>query len=144
MPVETSVARRPAEPLSAAPRRRRGLLLAGAAAVVVAALVVVSGVASRRHAVTQTQAWTRAEAVPAVSLVSPAADAGPRSLTLPGQLQAFYNASIYSRVSGYVKAWYDDIGAHVAKGQLLAVIDTPRPTSRSSRPAPTSPPPRPT
>ena len=129
MPVETPAA--PVQPQrlpelhSTPPRRRRGLLIAGGAAALVAAVVVVSGVANRRHAVVQTQTWTRSEAVPAVSVVTPTANAGPRSLTLPGQLQAFYNAPIYSRVSGYVKAWYDDIGAHVRKGQLLAVIDTP-------------------
>ena len=32
---------------------------------------------------------------------------------------------IYARVSGYVKRWYFDYGAHVKKGQVLAVIDTP-------------------
>ena len=32
---------------------------------------------------------------------------------------------LYSRVPGYVHAWYKDIGAHVKKGDLLATIDTP-------------------
>ena len=122
MPVETPTAH---ELRAASPRPRRGLLIAAAVAAVAAVVVVVSGVASRRHAVAETQTWTRAEATPAVSVVSPTVNTGARSLTLPGQLQAFYNAPIYSRVSGYVRAWYDDIGAHVAKGQLLAVIDTP-------------------
>jgi RND family efflux transporter MFP subunit len=34
-------------------------------------------------------------------------------------------APIYARTTGYVKAWYHDIGAHVRKGDLLAVIETP-------------------
>ncbi len=107
------------------PPRRRGLLIAGVVALVLAAVVVVSGVASRSRKVSQTQSWTTAQSVPAVGVVSPTQQTGDRSLTLPGQLQAFYNAPIYSRVSGYVQAWYDDIGAHVRRGQLLAVIDTP-------------------
>jgi RND family efflux transporter MFP subunit len=34
-------------------------------------------------------------------------------------------APIYARTTGYVKAWYYDIGSHVKKGDLLAVIETP-------------------
>jgi RND family efflux transporter MFP subunit len=40
-------------------------------------------------------------------------------------MQAFSLAPIYARTTGYVKAWYHDIGTHVAKGELLAVIETP-------------------
>ncbi len=109
----------------APPPRGRGLLIASGVAIVIALVVVVSGIASRRHATSQTTSWTTAQAIPTVSLVSPEANTGARSLVLPGTLQAFYNAPIYSRVSGYVKAWYFDIGAHVKTGQLLALIDTP-------------------
>jgi multidrug efflux pump subunit AcrA (membrane-fusion protein) len=28
-------------------------------------------------------------------------------------------------INGYLKAWYDDLGASVKQGQLLAIIDTP-------------------
>ena len=41
----------------------------------------------------------------------------------PNWTQAFTNAPIYARTSGYLKRWYFDIGAHVKKGQLLAEID---------------------
>ena len=44
---------------------------------------------------------------------------------LPGDVQAFYNAPIHARVSGYLKRWYADIGAQVKAGQVLADIDTP-------------------
>ena len=46
-------------------------------------------------------------------------------MTFPGTLEAYYDANIYSRVPGYVHAWYKDIGAHVKKGEVLATIDTP-------------------
>ena len=104
---------------------RRGLTIAGVAAVVLAAVVVVSGVLSRSHHTAQTRTWTDAQAAPEVSVVEPTARGAARLLVLPGQLQAWYNAPIYSRVSGYVRAWYQDIGAKVKRGQLLAVIDTP-------------------
>ncbi len=44
---------------------------------------------------------------------------------LPGTTQAFTDAPIFARTSGYVKRWYFDIGAHVTQGQLLAEIETP-------------------
>ncbi len=46
-------------------------------------------------------------------------------LTLPGNVNAFQQTQIHSRVNGYVKKWLVDIGTHVKAGQLLATIDTP-------------------
>jgi RND family efflux transporter MFP subunit len=50
-------------------------------------------------------------------------DAG--SLTLPGDTAAWYESTIYARVSGYVAHWNVNIGDHVTAGQLMASIDTP-------------------
>ncbi len=44
---------------------------------------------------------------------------------LPGDIEAFDTAPIYARASGYVSAWYKDIGAKVKKGEKLADIETP-------------------
>lgn len=44
---------------------------------------------------------------------------------LPGTVRAYTEAPIYARTSGYLKAWYADIGTPVHKGQLLAEIETP-------------------
>ena len=57
--------------------------------------------------------------------IAPQTGGKSQSLILPGALQAYYDAQLYSRVPGYVHAWYKDIGAHVKKGDLLATIDTP-------------------
>jgi RND family efflux transporter MFP subunit len=46
-------------------------------------------------------------------------------LTVPGTVQAFSESPIYARTNGYLRAWNADIGAHVRKGQLLAVIEAP-------------------
>ena len=123
--MRTEAAMPPQPVTSAAPRRSRGLLIAGVVALVIALVVVVTGIASRRRQTSSTQTYTSAQSIPTVSVVSPTANTAARALSLPGNLQAFYNAPIYSRVSGYVRAWYYDIGAHVKSGQLLAVIDTP-------------------
>jgi RND family efflux transporter MFP subunit len=46
-------------------------------------------------------------------------------LPLPGTVEAFQQASIYARTSGYVKRWLVDIGDLVREGDLLAELDTP-------------------
>jgi RND family efflux transporter MFP subunit len=46
-------------------------------------------------------------------------------VVLPGNIEAFITAPIYSRTNGYLKHWYVDIGGQVRKGQLLAEIETP-------------------
>jgi multidrug efflux pump subunit AcrA (membrane-fusion protein) len=48
-----------------------------------------------------------------------------RSTEQPGQIEAYEETTIYARVSGYVQKWNVDIGAKVAKGQVLAVISVP-------------------
>lgn len=104
---------------------RRTLMTAGVVAVVIALLVVVIGIASRVAQAHQTKTWTNTQAIPVVSLVSAEPETAPQDLVLPGTLNAFYNAPIYARVPGYLKAWYHDIGARVKGGELLATIDTP-------------------
>jgi RND family efflux transporter MFP subunit len=48
-----------------------------------------------------------------------------QDLVLPGETAAWYESMIYARVNGYVSRWLVDIGDHVQKGQVLAVIETP-------------------
>lgn len=103
------------------PHGRRMVLIAVGAALILA----LWGVVSRLHT---RGALAREAAEAAISTVmTTRATAGPASdqLVLPGNVQAFYEAPIYARTSGYLKAWYTDIGATVKKGQLLAQIETP-------------------
>ena len=51
--------------------------------------------------------------------------ARPRHSHFPGRLEAYTQAQIYARVTGYVKEWKADIGTPVKTGQLLAEIDAP-------------------
>ena len=64
-------------------------------------------------------------AVPNVIVETPKRSSASSEIVLPGNMQAFIDAPIYARTNGYLQAWYYDIGAHVKKGQLLAIIDTP-------------------
>ncbi|HEX4270493.1 MAG TPA: efflux RND transporter periplasmic adaptor subunit [Rhizomicrobium sp.] len=100
---------------------RRAAIVAGC--VLVAILAV--GFYVRHVEANDLKAWTGEVQMPTVALVSPSISGKGQSLVLPGTLQAFYDARLYSRVPGYVKFWYKDIGARVKKGDLLAIIDTP-------------------
>jgi len=66
-----------------------------------------------------------AGSLPAVDVVVVRNAARAGTLTLPGETAAWYESTIYARVSGYVAKWYVDIGDRVKAGQILATIDTP-------------------
>jgi RND family efflux transporter MFP subunit len=110
-----------APPLVLTRRLRRVGIVALVAAIAMASI----GIVSRSHSESELTTWTRDQAVPAVSLVSPQRGVEGQELVLPAQIEANYEAPIHARVSGYLKMWYQDIGAHVKAGQLLAEIDTP-------------------
>jgi RND family efflux transporter MFP subunit len=65
------------------------------------------------------------EAVFSVSIVHPKQDKALETIDLPGNIMAWNQSYIYSRVDGYIKAWYTDYGARVEKGQIMARINTP-------------------
>jgi len=60
-----------------------------------------------------------------VNVVSPVPGKSGFGVPLPAEVQAFVEAPIYARASGYLKRWLVDIGAHVKTGDLLAEIETP-------------------
>jgi RND family efflux transporter MFP subunit len=68
---------------------------------------------------------TERETVPTVAVVYPLSEKPDEDLVLPGSLLAYEESPIYARTSGYLVRWYKDIGSRVAKGELLAKIDTP-------------------
>ncbi len=100
---------------------KKPALIAAAAAL----LIAVGGLLLRWHHAGEVTKWTDAAAVPSVSVLTPQRGVSGVQTVLPGNIQAWYEAPIYSRVSGYLKNWYFDYGAHVKKGQVLATIDTP-------------------
>ena len=104
---------------------QRWLKPAGLIGAGVAVLIVAAGLVSRVMANQNVKAWTEDQAIPTVSVITPAIVGGEQALVLPGSVQAFYDAQIHARVNGYLKHWYTDIGAQVKAGQILADIDTP-------------------
>ena len=98
------------------------LILAIGAAI---AFVVTRGINTRVASANAVRVETAKVAVPTVSVITPREGAMQNEIVLPGNVQAFTDAPIYARASGYLKKWYFDIGAHVKSGQLLADIDAP-------------------
>lgn len=99
---------------------RYGLIL-----LVVAVVLAIWGVASRVQSRNRLGAETIQEAVPVVIVQKPALSPPSEELVLPGNVQAFVEAPIFARTSGYLRTWYTDIGDPVKKGQLMAEIETP-------------------
>jgi RND family efflux transporter MFP subunit len=74
---------------------------------------------------TTLQLRTDALSAPTVLVARATAGKVAQNVVLPGNIQAYTDSPIYARTSGYLKRWSFDIGAHVKKGQLLAVIESP-------------------
>lgn len=64
-------------------------------------------------------------AITPVALTAAKQSEATDSITLPGTIEGWFQAPIYARVEGYVKAWYKDYGAIVKKGDVLAELTTP-------------------
>jgi RND family efflux transporter MFP subunit len=114
----------PPDALQAPPKRRR-LLVAGVGALTVAVGLAVYGVADRGWSNESLVKLTAREAVPTVDVIHPEQGVTGEQVVLPGTIEAYFQAPIYARVSGYLKMWYKDIGARVTAGELLATIETP-------------------
>ena len=113
-----------AGPIPLPNRPRRGWLI-GIVALLLFAALFTSGVVQRIHSSASLGTETADMAVPTVSVVSPQHSAPSQEIVLPGNVQPYVTAPIYSRTNGYLQSWNFDIGAHVKKGQLLAVIASP-------------------
>jgi RND family efflux transporter MFP subunit len=93
--------------------------------VLVALALGVWGEVSRVLARSTLGKETAEAAVPTVLTTTPNRTTLGEELVLPGTVQAYVEAPIYARTSGYLKNWQTDIGTQVTKGQLLAEIETP-------------------
>jgi RND family efflux transporter MFP subunit len=93
--------------------------------LIAAAVIAIVGIAHRVHARHALAAETNALAAPDVLLSKPKIGSPNSEIVLPGNVLAYEDAPIYARTNGYLSHWYFDIGAHVRKGQLLAVISSP-------------------
>lgn len=107
-------------------QRRRPIILGGAVLLSAGlAFLIYSGIHSRVDAEKGLEKTVKLTLAEVVKVVHPTKGSEGQAIELPGNTQAFTDAPIYARTSGYLKQWYFDIGAHVKRGQLLAEIETP-------------------
>jgi RND family efflux transporter MFP subunit len=93
--------------------------------LIVAVVLAVFGILPRRSAEAALAQHTQTAAPPYVTALPPKPGEPVDNFVLPGNVTAFTDSPIYARTSGYLVRWYFDLGAHVKKGDLLAVIATP-------------------
>jgi RND family efflux transporter MFP subunit len=104
---------------------RPGMIVLAVIACAGFATFIYSGIRSRTEAEKRLAENVRSSLIPLVTVIHPKGGAAAQEIELPGNTQAFTEAPIYARTTGYLKQWYLDIGAHAKRGQLLAEIETP-------------------
>jgi membrane fusion protein, multidrug efflux system len=104
--------------------RRKGYLLAAVLGFIFVVIAVI-GISMRLSESRALAKETEDIAVPTVDVVHPSSEPPQSELELPSTLQAYIEAPIYARTTGYLRRWYKDIGSKVSKGELLADIETP-------------------
>jgi RND family efflux transporter MFP subunit len=113
----------------APPPRRSGVFLYFLGVVAVAATVVLAGVVvmGRRAAVAAEATGRQHAAVEGVAVLVATATLLPpgRTVSLPGEVKPWRQATLYGKVSGYVQRMLVDKGDVVKQGQLLATLESP-------------------
>src|ERR1700681_4675290 len=99
----------------------------GIKVVVVVVGVSAGGIVAERHLVASPSPVnpTKADSAPRVEVVRPRRVTVARRLQTNATLEAFEEADLFAKVSGYLSDVRVDIGDHVKAGQVLAVIDVP-------------------
>ena len=107
--------------------RRRTARWLGLGVAALVAVLVATGMAEhasqRAEAVDTLQAMRAA--VPIVRIAAVKTVDTPRQVELPGTMQPFDSATLFARATGYISKRNVDIGSHVQKGDVLAVISAP-------------------
>jgi RND family efflux transporter MFP subunit len=115
----------PEPPKEERERSRWTMPLAAILFVGCAAFIAFTGIESREQSVAKLRIKSAERAVPTVAVSTPRVQPSISILELPGRLDAYSQAAIFARVSGYVRSWNADIGTRVKAGDVLAEIDAP-------------------
>jgi RND family efflux transporter MFP subunit len=116
-----------ATPHASAQPRPRALTI-GTVILLFAAVLGVLGLAFSRRAAEAKERQQRAVAQdngPVVRLAPVELSNAERTLGIPGEVRGWNQATLYSKVAGYVREVKVDKGSAVKKGQLLARLESP-------------------
>ena len=107
-------------------RHGRGRLLAASVILLLCGALAVSiWQHYSAHAQVMAAAEQRRDFIPTVTTATVNASGKTMSVTWPGTTEAFAQANIYARASGYISKREVDIGSRVKAGQLLLEITAP-------------------
>ncbi|HEV3259763.1 MAG TPA: efflux RND transporter periplasmic adaptor subunit, partial [Gemmataceae bacterium] len=129
--ISGSASPSPAPPKLQEPKRTaasgRWLLVAGilVAMTFAGALVAATLPRLQHEKELNTAAAAVASSPPRVSVVTARPAPATSQHVLPGNAQAFREAALYARTTGYLKRWLVDIGDRVREGELIAEISAP-------------------
>jgi RND family efflux transporter MFP subunit len=106
------------------PPKRKSRIAGG---VILLAVLLAIGIIPRvlRNREARDVALASTVLLPEVIVVHPRLAAAQTAVSLPGNLQPLYSASVFARTNGYIESRSVDIGSHVMAGQVLAVIASP-------------------
>jgi multidrug efflux pump subunit AcrA (membrane-fusion protein) len=109
------------------PKNRRPLILFVIVMLVLFVLLLLIGWLMRRgdHKDIERRSQQERNAKPVVEVATVQPPTGGAGLVIPGTTIPLTQAYVYARANGYITRRLVDIGDHVRKGQLLAVIDAP-------------------
>src|SRR5262249_31341581 len=112
---------------SPATRRPRGLTLGSIVLLLLAILGVLALALTKRSAEAKErrQRGAAAEAGPTVRVAGGEVSPAERALTLPAEVRAWAQSTLYAKVAGYVREVPVDKGSKVKKGDLLARLESP-------------------
>jgi RND family efflux transporter MFP subunit len=105
------------------PKRKFRIAWGVSLLAVLLAIGIIPRVLKNRHAIDAALAST--VLLPEVIVVQPRLAPARTAVSLPGNLQPLYSASVFARTSGYIESRSVDIGSVVKTGQVLAVISAP-------------------
>jgi RND family efflux transporter MFP subunit len=126
VPIDRDIAL-PAEIREIEKKRRPGrrIFAAGAALLLLGGLAIGVWQHLKLNADVEATAAQRRDFVPSLRVAVVRSSGANVAVSLPGTTEAFEQANIYSRTSGYVAKRYVDIGDRVKAGELLAEITAP-------------------
>jgi len=109
------------------PKNRRVLYISLLVFAVLFLLVVLAGWLPRhsRNKDNERRAEQQRDAKPIVEVTKVQQSNSKAGLVVPGTTIALTEAYVYARANGYLKTRLVDIGDHVKRNQLLAIIDAP-------------------
>jgi len=106
-------------------RSRWRMPLAAVVFVGATSFIGFTGIQCREQTLASLRTKSAERSVPTVAAAMPSVQKSIGVIELPGRLDAYSQAAIFARVSGYVASRKADIGTRVKTGDLLAEIDAP-------------------